>query len=427
MWEAVLLCSWADGEEHEMIRAGRTASDVFRSLLANKQRVLLMMLGVAAGVAVLSAVIAIGQGTQERIMSLVQVHNLDMIMVRAGGDAQIFAPTADRGLASLSEADARAIEAEIPNIELVSGTQNKRDVNVVFEDRALKTRGFGVESSWADIRYRPLSEGEFISDADMASTARVVVLGSTVAKGLFPEGGAVGRVIRIENDPYTVKGVFTEVGATANAEENFDDRLVIPMTTSARRLLNRPYLEQIVMRASDLQKIPETAENIRALLRVRHTIGQGEPDDFFVREPDNVVDAAFETPRILFALMLGMSIVALIAGGLVIMNLMLISVAQRAGEIGLRRAVGARVSDISRQFLFESIFITLAGGVAGVVLGLAIASGLEAAGVAASRVTWVSFAIALLACTAIGLAFGVYPARKASHLDPATTLRGRTG
>jgi putative ABC transport system permease protein len=122
-----------------------------------------------------------------------------------------------------------------------------------------------------------------------------------------------------------------------------------------------------------------------------------------------------------------MSIVALIAGGLVIMNLMLISVAQRAGEIGLRRAVGARVSDISRQFLFESIFITLAGGVAGVVLGLAIASGLEAAGVAASRVTWVSFAIALLACTAIGLAFGVYPARKASHLDPATTLRGRTG
>jgi putative ABC transport system permease protein len=257
--------------------------------------------------------------------------------------------------------------------------------------------------------------------------ARVVVLGSTVAKGLFPEGGAVGRVIRIENDPYTVKGIFTEVGATANAEENFDDRLVIPMTTSARRLLNRPYLEQIVMRVSDLQRIPETTESIRALLRVRHTIGQGEPDDFFVREPDNVVDAAFETPRILFALMLGVSVVALIAGGLVIMNLMLISISQRTGEIGLRRAVGARASDITRQFLLESIFITLAGGVAGVALGLAIASGVEAAGLAASRVTWVSFAIALLVCTVMGLGFGVYPARKAAHLDPATSLRGRTG
>ena len=410
-----------------MNRAGRTAGDVLRSLLVNKQRALLMMLGVAAGVAVLSAVIAIGQGTRERVMELVQVHNLDMIMVRAGGDAQIFAPTADRGLASLSEADARAIEAEIANIELVSGTQNKRDVNVVFEDRALKTRGFGVEPGWADIRYRPLSEGQFISAEDMASLSRVVVLGATVAKGLFPEGGAVGRVIRIENEPYTVKGVFTEVGATANAEENFDDRFVIPMTTSARRLLNRPYLEQIVMRVSDLERVPETAEGIRALLRVRHSIGQGEPDDFFVREPDDVVDAAFETPRLLFALMFSVSIVALIAGGLVIMNLMLTSISQRAGEIGLRRAVGARASDITRQFLFESLFITLAGGLAGVVLGLAIASAFEAMGLVASRVTWLTFAIALLACTAIGLAFGVYPARKAAHVDPATSIRGRTG
>jgi putative ABC transport system permease protein len=360
-------------------------------------------------------------------MELVQVHNLDMIMVRAGGDVQIFAPTADRGLASLSEADARAIEAEIANIELVSGTQNKRDVNVVFEDRALKTRGFGVEPGWADIRYRPLSEGQFISAEDMASISRVVVLGATVAKGLFPDGGAVGRVIRIENEPYTVKGVFTEVGATANAEENFDDRFIIPMTTSARRLLNRPYLEQIVMRASDLETIPETAENIRALLRTRHSIGPGEPDDFFVREPDNVVDAAFETPRILFALMFSLSVVALIGGGLVIMNLMLISVSQRAGEIGLRRAVGARASDITRQFLFESLFVTLAGGLAGVVLGLAIASAFDAMGLVASRVTWLTFAIALLACTAIGLAFGVYPARKAAHVDPATSIRGRTG
>jgi len=408
-----------------MSRVGRSASDAFRSLLGNKQRALLMMLGVAAGVAVLSAVIAIGQGTRERVMDLVQVHNLDMIMVRAGGEVQVFAPGADRGLASLSEPDARAIENEIPNVELLSGTQNKRDINVVFQDRSLKTRAFGVEPDWADIRYRPMAEGEFIDAADMASTARVVVLGSTVAKGLFPEGGGIGQVIRIENDPYTVKGIFTETGATANPEENFDDRLVVPMTTSAERLFSRPYLEQIVLRVPDLERIPETAENIRALLRTRHSIGPGEQDDFFVREPDNVVDAAFETPRILFALMLGVSVVALIAGGLVIMNLMLISISQRTGEIGLRRAVGARASDITRQFLLESIFITLAGGVVGVVLGLAIASGVEAAGLAASRVTWVSFAIALLVCTAMGLAFGVYPARKAAHLDPATSLRGR--
>jgi putative ABC transport system permease protein len=177
----------------------------------------------------------------------------------------------------------------------------------------------------------------------------------------------------------------------------------------------------------DLERIPETAESIRALLRTRHSIGPGENDDFFVREPADVVDASMETSRMLFALMFGVSIVALIASGLVIMNLMLISVTQRAGEIGLRRAIGARTSDITRHFLFETLFIALAGGFAGVVLGLGIASAFEAAGLAASRVTWLVFAAALLACTAIGLAFGVFPARKAAHVDPATSIRGRAG
>jgi putative ABC transport system permease protein len=409
-----------------MSRTKRTVKEVFTSIQANKQRSLLMMLCVAAGVAVLSAVIAIGQGTRERVMELVQVHNLDMIMVRVGGEVQIFAPGADRGLASLSAEDARAIENEIPNVELLSGTQNKRDINVVFQDRSLKTRAFGVEPDWAEIRYRPIAEGEFITPADLASVARVVVLGSTVAKGLFPEGGAVGQVIRIENDPYTVKGVFAETGATANPEENFDDRFIIPMTTSTERLFGRPYLEQIVLRVPELDRIPETAESIRALLRTRHSIGPGEQDDFFVREPADVVDASLETSRTLFALMLGVSIVALVAGGLVIMNLLLVSVSQRAGEIGLRRAMGARASDITREFLFESLFVALVGGLIGVVLGLAIAVGLEAAGFVVARVTWLPFAIALGACTAVGLLFGVYPARKAAHIDPAATLRGRT-
>ena len=269
-----------------MSRTQRIGRDVFASLLAHKQRAFLMMLGVAVGVAVLSAVIAIGQGTSARVMELVQTHNLDMIMVRAGGDVQVFAPTADRGLSSLFPEDARAIEKEIPNVELVSGTQNKRGINLVYEDRSAVTRIFGVEPNWADIRHRSLIAGEFISSADMASMARVTVLGDTVAKALFPEGGAVGRTIRVENEPYVVKGVFAQVGSTT--EEDFDDRLVIPMTTSARRLLNRNFLEQIVLRVADTSQIPETAERVRALIRVRNNMGQGSPDDFFVREPSDI-------------------------------------------------------------------------------------------------------------------------------------------
>jgi putative ABC transport system permease protein len=408
-----------------MSRSQRIVGDVLTSLLSNKQRTFLMMLGVAAGVAVLTAVIAIGQGTRQRVLDLVQVHNLDMIMVRAGGEVQVFAPQADRGLASLVNEDARAIEAEIPDVGKVSVVQAQRGINLVYADRSAITRVFGVDPGFSEIRYRPVAQGEFIADADIASMARVAILGDKVAKALFPEGDAIGKVVRVENDPYTVKGVFAEVGQAVNGEEDQDDRLVIPFTTSARRLLNRPYVEQIVVNVPDLGRIPQAAEQIRTLLRGRHAINAGEGDDFFVREPDDVVDAAMQTPATLFALMAAVSVVALIAGGLVIMNLMLIGIAQRSREIGLRRAIGARASDISRQFLLESLFVSLAGGALGMVVGLAAATGLDAAGLVVSRLTWLPIAVGFLACTGIGIAFGVQPARKAAHIDPATTLRGR--
>jgi putative ABC transport system permease protein len=408
-----------------MSRTERIGRDVLASLLEHKERAFLMMLGVAIGVAVLSAVTAISQGTSARVMELVRNHSLDMIMVRSGGEVQIFAPQAERGLAELFPEDARAIRDQIPNIELISVVQNKRGINLVYENRSAVARLFGVDPDWAEIRYVPLAEGEFISQADMTSLARVAYLGDNVAKTLFPEGGAVGRTVRVDNEPYVVKGVFKRVGGNLDGAEDPDSRLVVPYTTSARRLLNRPFLEQIVMRVSDTARIPETAEQVRALLRTRHNIGQGEPDDFFVREPENVVDTAFETPRLLFSLMAAVSIAALIGGGIVIMNLMLISVSQRSKEIGLRRAIGARAGDITRQFLLESLFVALMGGIAGVAAGLVLAWGLDAAGLVVAAITWVPFAAALAACTLVGLAFGVQPARKAAHLDPAASLRGR--
>ena len=408
-----------------MSRSQRIARDVFVSLLAYKPRALLMVLSLAVGVAVLSAVIVIGQGTREEIMGLVRNHGLDLLMVRAGGDVQIFAPQADRGLASLVEADARAVEAEIPNVEMVSVVQNQRGINVVYEDRAVVTRAFGVEPDWMEIRRRYIAQGEFVSESDIGAMARVVMLGTKVARQLFPEGGAVGSIVRVANDPYTVTGVFAELGTDAAGISDWDDRIVVPFTTSSRRLFNRPYLEQIVIRVGDAGRLPDTAERVRALLRVRHSIGVGEQDDFFVREPEDVEGAALETSSTLLALWIATSLVGLITGGLVIMNLMLTAVSQRSREIGLRRALGARASDITRQFLLESLFVTLAGGLVGVGAGVTFATGLAAAGITSSRVTWVPFAVALVLCAVIGLAFGVQAARRAARIDPAATLRGR--
>lgn len=405
-----------------MTRSQRIAADVVASLLAHRQRSILMILGLAVGVAVLSAVIVIAQGTEERIMGLVAKHGLDMIMVRAGGEVQVFAPQADRGLTVLVEEDARAIETEIPNVAMVSAVQNQRDINVVYEDRSVTTRAFGVEPDWLEIRHRDMAEGGFVSESDMAAMSRVAMLGAKVARALFPEGGAVGRTVRVANDPYVVKGVFIEMGVNAGGDD-WDDRIVVPLTTSSRRLVNRPYLEQIVIRTADVRRLPETAERIRELLRVRHSIAAGEQDDFFVREPEDVENAALVTSSTLSALSFAVAIVALIAGGLVIMNVMLSAVAQRRHEIGLRRAMGARASDIQRQFLLESLFVALAGGLVGVVVGLAIASGLAAAQIVNTRITWMPFVAALVSCAAIGLAFGVQPARRAARVEPATTLR----
>ena len=408
-----------------MSRPRRLATDICASLLAQKQRTSLMVLGLAVGVATLSATIMIGEGTEARITALVEKHGLDMLMVRAGGEVQVFAPQADRGLATLFEADARAIEAEIPGVELVSAVQNQRGITVVYNDRSVTTRAFGVEPDWLDIRHRDMGDGEFLSGQDMAVIARVVMLGAKVARELFPDGDAVGRMVRIANDPYLVKGVFIEMGVNAGGDD-WDDRIVVPFTTSARRLFNRPYLEQIVIQVSDVSRMPETAERVRNLLRVRHAITAGKLDDFFVREPEDVENAELETRSTLSALSLTVAIVALVAGGLVVMNLMLAAVSQRSHEIGVRRAMGARSADIARQFLLESVAVALAGGGLGVVIGTAIALGLAAAGVASTRVTWVPFAIGLAACGLVGVAAGLYPARKAARVDPATTLRQRS-
>jgi putative ABC transport system permease protein len=409
-----------------MSREWRIVRHAVGSLSANRRRTALMALGLGVGVGVLSTVMIVAEGESREVMELVGKHGLDLIMVRAGGDVQVFAPRADRGIESLFEADARSIAAELPNISMVSPVQNQRGLHAVFEDRSITTRVFGVAPDWIEIRRWGLADGEFISEPDIQGMTRVAVLGVQVARQLFPEGGAVGNVIRLGGDPYTVKGVFVEMGASAGGDD-WDDRIVVPFTTSARRLFGRPYLEQIVMRVADPRRLGETAERVRELLRVRHQIGQGEPDDFFVREPEDVAGAALETSNTLRSLLIAVSAVALLAGGLVIMNLMLLGVSQRVREIGVRRAVGARAADIRLQFLSESVMVALTGGLIGVAAGLLVSLALEALGLAAGHVTWVPFALALAACVAIGLAAGVHPARRAAAVHPARAMaRGST-
>ncbi|HEX9564317.1 MAG TPA: ABC transporter permease [Gemmatimonadaceae bacterium] len=407
-----------------MSRAQRITTHAIASLRANRARALLMMLGPAAGVAMLSAVIVSADGARQQVMSLVAKHGLDMIMVRAGGESQVFAPRADRGLSVLFAEDALAIEAGIPGVAMVSPVQNQRGIEVVARDRSVVTRAFGVDSDWLMIRRWAVTEGEFIADSDVADANRTVLLGAKVARELFPEGGALGQTVRVNNDPYVVKGLFIEMGASAGGDD-WDDRIVVPYTTATRRLFNRPSLEQIVIRVSDASRMLETAERVRALLRVRHQIGTGEADDFFVREPEDVEGAALDTSQTLWRMLVIVAVLAVAVGGFATANLMLAGVSQRTQEIGLRRAAGARAGDITRQFVIESLLVTMMGGLVGVVVGAGVALGLASLGYAASRVSWMPFAAALVASVAIGIMAALVPARRAAQLDPAVAVRSR--
>jgi putative ABC transport system permease protein len=405
-----------------MSRTLRLLQQAGDTLLSNRLRSFLMMLGLIIGIASLTAVICIGQGTRAQVMDMVARQGWDLIMIRAGSAKQVFAPTTDRTVASLMEADTQAIEAGLGNIRYLSCVQNQRGWEVIYGNQSVKTRIFGVGPAWHYIRRRPVERGEFLSQADVVNMNRVAVLGFRTAKTLFGAADPVGQTIRIGSEPFQVKGVFVEAGITPGGDD-WDDRIVIPFTSSSRRLFGRLYLEQIVVQVRDPRKLPQTAEQIRKLLRERHQIRAGAEDDFFVREPEDVKETALATSSTLTTLLIGISAISMLVSGVVIMNLMLISVSQRVHEIGLRLTVGARPRDILGQFLFEALGVALIGGLLGAAGGAGIALLLAWAGVAVSKITWIPFVISIAACSLVAITFGLYPARKAARLDPVVALR----
>jgi ABC-type antimicrobial peptide transport system permease subunit len=343
-----------------------------------------------------------------------------MIMVRPGGEKQVFMAEKDTTKVSLSTEDTEAIGASIPNVLRVASTQNERNWNVAYGGQSIKQRVFGVTSQWADIRRSAgCTYGTSISEEDVQAARRVCVLGSQTAKTLFGDEDPVGEEILIGEDHFEVKGVFKPVGASAGRSD-WDFRVIVPLSTATKRMFGRTHLEQIIIQVDDPDKVAQTAEDIRVLLRERHGIGPGDADDFFVREPEDVKQAALEIATEMSGLKLLTSGIALVIGGIVIMSIMLLSVSRRTREIGLRRAVGARKRDILGQFLAESLCVTLMGCVVGLAGGVAAAYLLSET---PPKVTWVPVVVAVASCSLVALVFGLYPALKAADVDPVVALR----
>lgn len=405
-----------------MLRPLRIAREALATIAGNRLRFLMMIAAIFIGIASLTVVICISQGTKQRVMMLVSRHGLDALMIRPGSGKESGTPGGDRSIVSLSEADALAIETSVRNVLRVAPVQNQRGLEVKYAEKSITTMVFGVTPAWAEVRRFGAAEGEFISGEDMMLSSRVCLLGRTVKKSLFGDADPVGQTIRIRNVAFIVKGVLVEKGASASGKDR-DDRIVIPLTAASKRLFARTYLNQIVIQVRDVRAIHSTADDIRTLLRERHGLRSGAVDDFAIREPKELIDVASGTSTTLTALLLAMAGIAMLVGGIVIMNIMLISVSERRAEIGLRRAVGARKRDITGQMLIECLSVALAGGLLGVLFGVGVTTVLSLAGIAASRVGWLPFAVSVVCCSAIAVVFGIYPAKKAASIDPIAALR----
>jgi putative ABC transport system permease protein len=381
-----------------------------------------MMAGVTIGIAALTIIVSVGQGAKAQVMGRVQkMFGRNPIMVTAFARMEGMREM-DISASTLTPEDAQAIAKEIANVDQVALVQSKSGVPVKYHDQSITTELFGVTPNWSYIRMWDVAEGEPLGESDQSGAARVCLLGATVARELFGDVDPVGETVRIENVNFKVKGVLVSKGANPRGGD-FDDRIIIPISTFSRRLYNVTNLSQVLALLKDTGRMEQTSQEVTALMRERHQITGAKQDDFGVRTASSIVQFASGTSRTLSLFLGVVAAISLLVGGLVIMNIMLVSVSERTREIGIRRAVGARRRDILRQFLAEALAVTLAGGLFGVLIGAGGAMVLSAAKDMPTTVSWQAVAVAVAFSTIIGIVFGVQPARRAAGLSPVEALR----
>lgn len=395
-----------------------------RAMGRYRLRTLLMMLGILVGISSLAVLSAIGEGTKRETIQRFKnmIGTFDTIIVRPGGGRFRGMPTLVNVPQTLKFDDARAIVSELPHVKAVAEMQTAFDIDVKYRDRISSPAVFGVSANWLSLRSEDVAEGTFFAGEQNASLARVAVIGADVQKDLFPDEDPLQKIIRIEDVPFQVIGLLRPRGA-GPAGGSLDNIVVIPVNTASRRLFNRDFLTMLLVQIKNPERGAEAADKVTTLLRQRHHIQPPALDDFTVTNPAATMAQVMRARNTLSKILTGVAVMALLIGGVVIMSLMSIAVSERRKEIGVRRSVGAARCDIIIQFLLEAALVSVAGGIAGVLLGW---SGMQIA----TRIlrlpqilVWQPFVISMLLSLAVGIVFGIYPAWTASKVDPIKALR----
>ena len=396
------------------------------AIQANVLRSVLTALGIIIGVAAVIVMISVGAGAQKQVDDVIKKLGSNLVIVVPGTTTSGGARGARGSRPTITEDDAIAIQNEIPTVK-VSAPAVRGSGQIIYGNQNWSTVIRGVTPDYGQAREWEIADGRWFSNDEVRSAAKVALIGETVSESLFGNDNPVGQIIRIKRVPFTVIGTLVGKGETPMGND-MDDAVFIPLTTAKKRTLGGRRLSGrlvgvVFVKSNSAEVVDDTIRDMTKLLRQRHKIRPGQPDDFFVRNLSSILEARANSSRVMNLLLAAVASISLIVGGIGIMNIMLVSVTERTREIGLRMAVGAKGRDILLQFLIEAVTLSLIGGVIGIVFGLGGSYMIAMIGESPAIVQPFSIFLAFGFAAAVGVFFGFYPARKAARLDPIEALR----
>ena len=389
------------------------------SLIANKMRSILTMLGIIIGVAAVIALVSIGNGVKQDIQNSISSLGSNLLMVMPGAPRTPGVRPSQGSMKSLKVSDYEAI-SKLDGVKAASPYTANSYVTI-YQSKNWTTTVSGVSSNFQDVNNWTMAEGRFISSKNVENRERVAVVGQTVVKNLFAGEDPVGKEIRVKNIPFRVIGVLNSKGNGTMGNDQ-DDTIFIPYTTAMERVEGVDYLRMIYVVASDDNGIDRLQSDIENLLRVRHGIKDTNLDDFNIQNMKSIMETMEQTTGTLTLFLGAVAAISLVVGGIGIMNIMLVSVTERTREIGIRKALGATYFVIVTQFLIEAVVISLMGGLIGIALGIGASKLIGLASGMSTVISVPTIVLSFAFSMAIGLVFGIYPARKAAKLNPIDAL-----
>ncbi len=389
----------------------------WESIIASKLRSLLTMLGIIIGVAAVIALMSLGYGVRENIESNISSLGSNLLTVSPGTSRKPGVRPAAGSMETLTYKDYLAVK-NLPNIAHCSPMVRSSYV-VVAGNKNWTTTVYGVTSEYKDVSSLDVTEGRYWTEKEFEARARVAVIGKTIAENLFGTESPIGQKLRINNDPFTVIGVLEEKGYSFSDQ---DDRILCPFSTVQERMMGITYLNSITLTTVSSDVMSQAETDITNLLRTRHRLLATADNDFSINNSQDILETMESTTQSLTIFLGSIAAISLIVGGIGIMNIMLVSVTERTKEIGIRKALGATYEMIIIQFLIEAVTISIAGGLIGVIFGIIMAKVIPLIVSMNTVITAAPIVGSFLFSVAIGLIFGLYPARKAAKLNPIDAL-----